>query len=59
MINPDLNRLKVSVILVSPKYQGNIGAVARSMKNAGLDDLLLVNADIEDEAIARAMGGRD
>ena len=30
------------IILVEPKYDGNIGAVARSMKNFGLSDLRIV-----------------
>jgi TrmH family RNA methyltransferase len=32
-----------SVILVEPKYEGNVGAVARVMKNFGFEDLVLVN----------------
>lgn len=51
---------KVSVILVHPKYQGNIGAIARLMKNSGLTDLRLVtNNEIENEAVYRAMNGRE
>lgn len=51
---------KVSVILVYPKYQGNIGAIARLMKNSGLVDLRIVSPmDIENEAIYRAMHGKD
>ncbi len=51
---------KVSVILVHPKYQGNIGAIARLMKNSGLTDLRLVSPmEIENEAIYRAMNGRE
>lgn len=51
---------RIRVILVSPKYEGNIGAVARSMKNSGLTDLAMVNPpSIGDEAIARSMSGRD
>ncbi len=50
---------RVRVVLVAPKYEGNIGAVARSMKNAGLIDLAMVSPpEIGDEAIARAMAGR-
>ncbi|HIE34367.1 MAG TPA: RNA methyltransferase, partial [Candidatus Altiarchaeales archaeon] len=30
------------IILVEPKYQGNIGAVARVMKNFGFNNLVLV-----------------
>ncbi len=51
---------KVSVILVHPKYQGNIGAIARLMKNNGLTDLRLVSSQmIENEAVYRAMNGRE
>lgn len=61
-LNPDsLEKLseRVSVILVAPKYQGNVGAVARLLKNFGLNDLILVNFDeFNDEAISRAMNGK-
>ncbi|MEM0155610.1 MAG: RNA methyltransferase [Thermoplasmataceae archaeon] len=51
---------RVRIILVAPKYEGNIGAVARSMRNSGLSDLAIVNPPyIGDEAMARAMAGRD
>lgn len=51
---------RVSVILVHPKYQGNIGAIARLMRNNGLTDLRLVSSlDIENEAIYRAMNGKE
>lgn len=50
---------RITVILVEPLYEGNVGAVARSMKNAGLTDLVLVNFhEYGDEAIARSMSGR-
>ncbi|PYB68068.1 rRNA methyltransferase [Thermoplasma sp. Kam2015] len=48
----------VYVVLVYPKYQGNIGAVARSMWNSGLKHLIIVGNKPEDEAFARSMGGR-
>lgn len=48
------------IILVDPQVQGNIGAVARLMKNFGFSDLILYDApSIGDEAYARAMHGRD
>jgi len=51
---------RVTVILVEPHIEGNIGAVARSMKNAGLANLILVNpTEIGNEAFARTMGGRN
>lgn len=49
---------RVSVVLVEPKYQGNIGAVARGMVNAGLSSLYIVGtAKIEEEARIRALYG--
>ncbi len=51
---------RISVILVHPKYQGNIGAIARLMKNNGLSDLRIVGGpQIENEAIYRAMNGKE
>ena len=44
------------VILVEPKYGGNIGAVARSMANFDFNKLILVNpCKLDDECYARAM----
>ena len=55
----ELNK-KVSVILVAPKYGGNIGAIARLMRNYGLSDLRFVSPpEIGDEAMARAMNGKE
>ncbi len=48
----------ISVVLVEPKYQGNIGAVARSMANSGISDLRIVKTPIEAEALYRSMHGR-
>lgn len=49
-----------AVILVEPRYQGNIGSVARVMKNFGFSELVLVNPpDIGKDARAMAMHGRD
>jgi tRNA/rRNA methyltransferase len=53
----DLDKI-ISVVLVEPKYQGNIGAVARSMANSGISDLRIVKTPIETEAIYRSMHGR-
>ena len=48
------------VVLVEPKYEGNIGAVARAMKNFGVSELILVNpCEIGDDARKRAMHGLD
>lgn len=48
----------VRIVLVGPKFEGNIGAVCRSMANFGLDDLVLVNpCPIGDDAYRRAKHG--
>ncbi len=51
---------KFSVVLVEPKYEGNIGSVARVMKNLGFQELILVNPpQISKEARIMAMHGVD
>ncbi|MDI6902558.1 MAG: RNA methyltransferase [Methanocellales archaeon] len=35
--------MKYRVVLVEPKYEGNVGSVARAMKNFGFTDLVLIN----------------
>jgi tRNA/rRNA methyltransferase len=49
------------VVLVSPKHQGNVGAVARAMANFGLADLWLVapRCHVGREAEAMAVHGAD
>ena len=48
------------VVLVEPKYGGNIGSVARCMKNFGVKDLIMVNpCEIDDTAYMMAMHARD
>lgn len=37
------------VVLVEPKYSGNIGSVARCMKNFGVTDLYLINPCVIDD----------
>ncbi len=52
----------MKVVLVEPEIPGNIGAVARIMKNFGFRELILVNPQcdyLSSEAIARAKHGRD
>ncbi len=49
-----------SVILAEPKFSGNVGAVARAMKNFDLSNLILVNpCDVGEEAYQRAMHAKD
>ncbi len=44
------------IVLVEPKYSGNIGAVARSMSNFDFKNLYLVNpCELDDDCFARAM----
>ena len=44
------------IILVEPKYGGNVGATARVMMNFGFNNLYLVNpCKLNDECFARAM----
>ena len=50
---------QVRVVLVEPKVEGNVGAIARSMANFGLDRLVLVNpCPVGDEAVRRSKQGR-
>lgn len=52
---------KIRIVLVNPSHPGNIGAVARAMKNMGLSKLVLVNPKIfpHHEATERASGAAD
>ncbi len=52
----------LSVVLVEPETPGNIGSVARVMKNFGVRHLMLVNPKcnyLDGEAYGRAMHARD
>ena len=50
----------VRVILVAPKFEGNIGAIARSMANFDVSELYLVHpCEIGDDAYRRAKHGAD
>ncbi len=52
--------MNLRVVLVKPKYEGNVGSVARAMKNFGFHDLVLVNpCKIEDFGSAMASHARD
>ena len=51
--------MSIRIVLVGTTHPGNIGAVARAMKNMGLDDLVLVNPRHypHEDATARASLG--
>ena len=53
--------MSIRIVLVEPQHPGNIGAVARAMKNMGLRELHLVRPAQfpHPEAIARASGADD
>lgn len=52
--------IEIRIVLVEPMYQGNIGSVARAMKNFGYNDLVLVNpCKLEGPARAMASHARD
>ncbi|HVM95643.1 MAG TPA: RNA methyltransferase, partial [Candidatus Acidoferrales bacterium] len=45
----------VRIVLVRPKGAANVGAVARAMKNMGLDDLVVVRPRLASSALAKVM----
>ena len=48
------------IVLVEPKYGGNIGAVARSMANFNFKNLYLINpCELDGDCFARAMHAQD
>ena len=48
----------IRIVLVGPKFEGNVGAIARSMANFGLDELYVVDAcEIGEEAYRRSKHG--
>ncbi len=53
--------MSIRIVLVGTTHPGNIGAVARAMKNMGLSDLALVEPRYfpHEEATARASGAHD
>jgi len=51
---------EVRIVLVEPKFEGNVGAVARSMANFDIGELYLVNpCEIGDDAYRRAKHGSE
>jgi TrmH family RNA methyltransferase len=56
-----MDSLPIRIVLVAPQHPGNIGAVARAMKNMALGELVLVQPRQfpDPEATARASGADD
>ncbi len=56
-----MNNKNIRIVLVETSHSGNIGAVARAMKNMGLSQLYLVQprSALDEVAIARAAGAKD
>ncbi len=56
-----MDQPEIRIVLVEPSHPGNIGAVARAMKNMGLERLVLVSPRQfpHSEALARASGADD
>jgi TrmH family RNA methyltransferase len=56
-----MNSVPIRIVLVEPSHPGNIGAVARAMKNMALRELVLVKPKQfpDPEATARAAGADD
>lgn len=47
-------------IIVEPKYEGNVGSIARLCRNFGIEELILVNPpEFGDQTIAYSMHGRN
>ncbi|NJD98465.1 RNA methyltransferase [Thermococcus sp. LS1] len=51
--------MKLKVILVEPEGPANIGMIARTMKNFGFNELVLVNPNITEESYLYAVHARD
>jgi len=52
--------MKLRVVLVEPMYEGNVGSIARAMKNFGFYELVMVNpCAIEDFGLAMASHAKD
>ena len=49
-----MKSMQVRVVLVEPKHEGNIGSIARLMKNFGFTDLWIVNPKTQIGLQARA-----
>lgn len=53
-----IEMVDIRVVVVGPKFEGNVGAIARCMANFGVDELYLVNpCEIGDTALNRSKHG--
>lgn len=59
--SPDARADRIQIVLCGTSHTGNLGAVARAMKNMGLHRLVLVSpkATIDDQALATAKHAAD
>ena len=49
---------EIRIVVVGPKFEGNVGAIARSMANFDISELYLVNpCELGDDAYRRAKHG--
>ena len=63
-MNQEYFNSHIKIVLMRTMHPGNVGAVARAMKNMGLTDLSLVTPEFnkvlsEDEAVRRSAGAED
>ena len=52
----------ISIVLLEPEIPGNLGAIARSMKNFGFEDLIIINPKFDilcEEARNRAKNAQE
>ncbi len=52
----------ITIILIEPETSGNVGAIARAMKNFSLKNLVLINPKcnhLDDKSLGRAMHARE
>ena len=47
----------IRIVMVRPRGSGNIGSVARAMKNTGANDLAIVGAGAHRKLLGESYGG--
>ena len=53
-----MKQQKIRIVLIETSHPGNIGAVARAMKNMCIEDLYLVKPQDYPSGVATARGGQ-